>query len=683
MNIWFKLFIILFFITPITKAESTLTIRSDESIQIGKFCSILQDQDRTLKIEDVVSRTNKFEANHQDVYSPPLSHSAIWIKFEVLNKTDKKLLLEIANPTIDHFEIYKVVDGKIEHIQTGGDEFPYQERTYKINTFLIDLKFPHNQKTTYYIRYHSTEALFIPLNIISLEALLEEKQREDLSYGLMYGVMMVMIIYNFFLFLALRDRSYLFYILYIVFFGLTQTSWHGTSFEYLWPDSPWFNNQSVFIFPSLCGIFAMFFVRNFLQTGDKLRTWNRVGYVMQSLAFVPIIISLSSPFLPQKFILTNEYLVAFNTIIFSPYMIIIGLKSLNLGYKPARFFLFAWLTLLIGISLYVCKSIGLLPHNYFTDSMIRIGFVMENILLSFALGDRYNQMKKEHERAQNEIIQMLIEKDKIQDQITKDLENKVNERTLALKSLNNQLEERVNQRTTELNKAYSDLMEMHKELDTFIYRSSHDIKGPITTIMGLCNVGLMDVKDVKAHEYFKKVFQTSEKTQNMLRRILSVTEIKKTSPANNIIDFKLLIESAILYLKRYEAFDKVTFNLEIPGRDFGFKSDFVFLQLILINLIENSIRYRGIQNDVCEIGITVAKRGTIVSIMVKDNGEGIDDKYKERIFDMFFRGNENSIGSGLGLYIVKVVVEKLNGSVHLLKNHPNENIFEISIPFEN
>jgi len=652
-------------------------------MRIGKSSFVFQDESRMLKIEDVVKRSPEFVANDQDVYSPPLSHAAIWIRFDVLNKTDKKLLLEIANPTIDHFEIYKILHGKIEHIQTGGDEFPYQHRAYKINTFLVDLSFPQNQTATYYIRYYSTEGLFIPLNIISLETLLEEKQKEDLSYGLMYGVMMVMIIYNFFLFLALRDRSYIYYILYIVFFGLTQTSWHGTSFEYLWPDYPWFNNQSVFIFPSLCGIFAMFFVRNFLQTGEKLQTWNRVGYVMQSFAAIPIVLSLLSPFLPESAILTNEYIVAFNTVIFSPYMIIMGLKRYNQGYKPSRFFLFAWLTLLVGISLYVCKSLGFLPHNYFTDSMIRIGFVMENILLSFALGDRYNQMKKEHERAQNEIIQMLIEKDKIQDQITRDLENKVNERTLALKSLNNQLEERVNQRTTELNKAYSDLMEMHKELDTFIYRSSHDIKGPITTIMGLCNVGLMDVKDVKAHDYFKKVFHTSEKTQNMLRRILSVTEIKKTTPACNIIDFKLLVDSALLHLKRYEAFDNIQLNIEVPGRDFGFKSDFVFLQLILINLIENSIRYRGNQYEICEIDILVKRRGGQVVIHVKDNGEGIDDKYKDKIFDMFFRGNENSIGSGLGLYIVKVVVEKLNGSVHLVHNKSGENIFEVLIPFEN
>jgi signal transduction histidine kinase len=682
VNRWFKFFVLFFCITTSVGAQSVVHLDDDVAISIGKNCSILIDQDRKLKFEDVLKLPHKFVLNNQEVYSPPLTSAATWIKFEVVKNTDKELLLEIGNPTIDHFDIYKVTDS-IEHITTGGDEFPYDKRSKKINTFLIDLKFPKNQKATYYIRYYSTEALFIPLKIISHQALLEEKQKENLSYGLMYGVMLVMIIYNFFLFIALRDRSYLFYILYIVFFGLTQAGWHGTSFQYLWPDSPWFNNQGIFIFPSLCGISAMFFVRSFLQTGDKLKTWNRVGYAMQIGAAIPIVLSLFSSFLPNSLVLINEYIVVINTILFSPYMIMLGLKVYKNGYKPSRFFLFAWITLLLGITLYVLKSIGLLPHNFFTDSMIRIGFVMENILLSFALGDRYNLMKKEHEKSQNEIIQMLIENEKIKDQINKELENKVTERTLELKSLNNKLEERVNQRTTELNKANSDLIEINKELDTFLYRSSHDIKGPITTIMGLCNAGILDVEDKKAHQYFNKVFQTSEITQNMLKRMVSISEIKKNVLCHDDINFKSLMASVLHQLKKYEEFDTIKFTIEVPEKEFGFKSDSVFLQLLLTNLIENSIRYKARNNGLCNITISVERKGDVASILVKDNGEGIDEKYKDKIFDMFFRGNENSIGSGLGLYIVKLVAEKLQGSVKLVNNKPGNTTFEVLLPFEN
>ncbi|HEY8399670.1 MAG TPA: sensor histidine kinase [Cytophagaceae bacterium] len=680
MNVGFKFFVFLCFIASIASAQPLLTIEKEEAITIGKYCSILEDKNRTLSIEDVVKLNNEFVVNDQEVYSPPISHSAIWIKFDVLKKSNQELLLEIGNPTIDRFELYKVTDNNIEHVITGGDEFPYHHRNYKINTFIVDPKFPNNQKVTYYLRYHSTEALFIPLTIISHKALLEDKQKVDLSYGVMYGVMVVMIIYNFFLFIALRDRSYLYYILYIVFFGLTQTGWHGTSFEYLWPDSPWFNNQSVFIFPSLCGIFAMFFVRSFLQTKERLVHWNKVGYVMQSLAVIPVIVSLCSSFLPQKTILWNEYLVVFNTIIFSPYMIIMGVKVYNQGYKPARFFLFAWVTLLVGISIYVLKSIGLLPHNFFTDSMIRIGFVMENILLSFALGDRYNQMKKEHENAQNEIIKMLMEKEKIKDQINKELEKKVNERTQELTLLNNQLEERVNQRTTELNKAYSDLVEINKELDTFIYRSSHDIKGPITTIMGLCNVAMMDVGDKKAQQYFTKVFQTSEQTQNMLRRIVSISEIKKIHPSKAEIDFETLIDSVLCDLKKHDPLSHIQFHIDVPEKDFGFKSEYTFLQQILKHLIENSIRYMGNENEP-KISVVVTRKGDMASIVVSDNGNGIDDKYKDKVFDMFFRGHENSTGSGLGLYIVKLIAEKLKGSAQMTGNKPGEVTFEVLLPF--
>ncbi|MDO1450051.1 PAS domain-containing sensor histidine kinase [Rhodocytophaga aerolata] len=218
------------------------------------------------------------------------------------------------------------------------------------------------------------------------------------------------------------------------------------------------------------------------------------------------------------------------------------------------------------------------------------------------------------------------------------------------------------------------------ELNNFVYRASHDLRGPLARLIGLSNLVLLDRISIHREEYDHLIHDTAILLDNMLKRLLSVNNLKEYSPESEEINLYSLTEEIIRLTKENNVNQHIAIENLIPPQTI-IRSDKNIVELALENIIENSIKYADVTRNKCpyvKIMATSVKNQLI--IYVRDNGIGIPQSLKDKIFNLFFRGTELSKGSGLGLYIAQTAVKKLDGEVVFLADNPDETVFEIRIP---
>lgn len=247
---------------------------------------------------------------------------------------------------------------------------------------------------------------------------------------------------------------------------------------------------------------------------------------------------------------------------------------------------------------------------------------------------------------------------------------------------NERLEERVDIRTKELNDTNDALMKVNGEMDNFIYKTSHDIRGPLASLKGICNVAIMDIHDPSALGYLKKLDQTADKLNGILTRLLIINQINHATLAPNVINFEEIIEE-ILYQERKKGVPKrldITYEIE---KGFVMKSDKEMVRIVMENLIDNSIKFSNDSDRVQPfVRIHVGAMGKNVIISVTDNGVGINDETKEQIFHMFVRASERSETGGIGLYLTKLATERLEGTIDFANSEEKYTVFTVALPLD-
>jgi signal transduction histidine kinase len=245
---------------------------------------------------------------------------------------------------------------------------------------------------------------------------------------------------------------------------------------------------------------------------------------------------------------------------------------------------------------------------------------------------------------------------------------------------NERLEERVDARTKEINDTNDALTKVNGEMDNFIYKTSHDIRGPLASLKGICNVAIMDVKDEIAMGYLKKLDTTAEKLNTILTRLLIINQINHAVLAANVINFEEIIEE-ILFLERKKGVPKrLNISYEIK-KGFEIKSDKEMLRIVMENLIDNSIKFHNESERVEPFAkINVYPDADSVVIKVTDNGVGINDETKEKIFQMFVRASERSETGGIGLYLSKLATGRLEGTIDFTTTPEKYTEFTVRLP---
>lgn len=217
---------------------------------------------------------------------------------------------------------------------------------------------------------------------------------------------------------------------------------------------------------------------------------------------------------------------------------------------------------------------------------------------------------------------------------------------------------------TSRKRSEENLLASNSELEIFIYKASHDLRGPLASIIGLVNVSNFEIKDELSKEYMKMIGASTQKLDHTLKELVKTMKIKDTVRFDDRIDFKELIEAKLSEFQYFKGYENITISLNVSVEK-DFYSNKFLLETIFQNLIENAIKYQNESQVQSFLKIDVVSDNNKIQIIFEDNGIGIKSSVQGLIFDMYYKAVESSKGSGLGLYLVKKCVEKLEGEIEL------------------
>lgn len=230
----------------------------------------------------------------------------------------------------------------------------------------------------------------------------------------------------------------------------------------------------------------------------------------------------------------------------------------------------------------------------------------------------------------------------------------------------------------EKNKA---LQKTNEELDRFVYSASHDLRAPLASSLGLINISRITQDENERMSYLDMMEQSLNKMDKIIQDITDYSRNARLEIECEEIHFDSLIADVLQRLKYLEHIDDVNIHTFIEGEG-KFHTDKIRLYVILINLISNAIKYHKYEETNPYINIKVYIKAEKAHILVEDNGIGIEEKHLDKIFGMFFQAARESSGSGLGLFVVKETINKLNGSIEVKSKLKEGSCFEVILPNE-
>ncbi len=362
--------------------------------------TIFDDPDGKKSVEAVLADLGGFRANAQETPNFGFARGAYWVHIRVTNlEKFEPWYLEVAYPVIDLVSLY-VVDSRTGRVllkKETGDLFPFSVRDIPHRNFIFELPLDYQAPRDILLRLESKSTIVLPLTLATRGKLAEKDHWEQAVYYLFYGVLLVMTFYNLFLFLSLRDPGYLIYVGYILTFIFYMGGLNGITFQYLWPNSIWWNQHFVVFCVAVNPAVGILFAQNFLETKKIVPRFHFFFKVLLVLSLVPAGLTFVDTVLASKIVVPLS-LVTYGT------FLSVGIWTLIRGYVPARFFLIASSVLIGSIFVHALRIVGVLPGNFFTFNSLQFGMGLQIVLLSLALADRINTIKREKEQAQEEAI---------------------------------------------------------------------------------------------------------------------------------------------------------------------------------------------------------------------------------------------------------------------------------------
>ena len=625
----------------------------NQSSYIGKHISYFEDKEEIHSIQSIVSSTyERFTPYKYDIVNFGFSKSAYWLKFVVTNKDSLgNWIAEIRSPDLDYVSLYYKDENGIWKEKKAGETWPFAKREINSRNIAFKLPMVNGSDEEYYIRIKSLGPITIPLKIERNDFFVSECLRSEMFYGICYGIMIIMLFYNLFIYASIREMSYIYYNLSvacsIIFYGF----YYGHIAQYITHfQSPKLINLLPLL-GSLLGISSLQFVKVFLNLDKISSFFFRFVNALIFLYFLNIIILLFID--PVLSPIINAFLALVSVII----VLICSFFALKKGSREARFFIFAWGFYLITIIVFVLRITGLFPEYEFIMDILLIGSIVEIALQSFSLADKINIYRIQKEKAQAQTIYL-------QNQGAAILEQKVKERTIQLEQAN------------------EDINLINKGLETFSHTASHDLRAPLRAITGFAELlekNSATVLNEDSKKYLSIIKTSIKRMDQLIKDLLAFSSLGKKGLVKEKISMKALVENVIMELKSSQ---KQEHNIDIKIDDiensFG---DPILLKQVWVNLISNAIKY-SMKKPKIQIEIGSKTNDKEVIYWVKDNGAGFNMNYVDKLFTAFQRLHIQSEfeGTGLGLSIVKKIITEHGGNVSAESIEGEGATFYFSLP---
>ena len=354
----------------------------------------LEDKTGDLTIEDIVSPKFRWSRTKEKAFNFGFTPSVYWFRIPVVNKEKKDLnwFMEIDYPMIDFIKLYIPGEKGAFTVKETGDHHPFSQRDIKDKTFIFSLD-SRPGASTFFMRVQTSSSVNFQVLAWGPTTYFNNVFYDLPLFWIYYGLMMVMMVYNIFLFFTIRELSYILYSAFIAAYTLFQLTLNGLAFQYLWPNLIWWANNCLPFFMGIIAMFMAFFFKVYLQTGRFYRKIDR--FILFAFIIPSSIFAAVSLVAPYRYIIK---IATVNSLFFTFTLIPLAAYMTARGSRPARFFLIGWSGLLLGIAAYTLKTFGVLPANLFTNWSIQIGSSLMVVLVSLGLGDNINTMKKNMER---------------------------------------------------------------------------------------------------------------------------------------------------------------------------------------------------------------------------------------------------------------------------------------------
>lgn len=360
-----------------------------------------------------------------------------WARFELESTTTSQvqnIFLEIGYPLLDDIRVYFLQDGQVLREYRVGASQPYNQRLVRHANFLIPMDVSP-QPLQVLLRVQSQSSMQIPLLLWEKDAFVENTYAVATAFGLFYGTVLIIAIYNLLVFFSVREPGFLYFFIYSIGVVMFESALRGVAFAFIWPEAVNWVDRSIIVGIHICTLFGALFTNNVLlvrQTRPLMSRW------LQLVMMLSVVCMIGSLILPYRVMIPASLLVAVLTMIVSPIAHILRVMD---GYTPAKYILFGSVVSFLSIFVLIFSKVGWLPRNTFTEYTPYLGTVFQLLLFSLSLADRLNTEGKLREEAQLRVAASQKELLDMQLKINEDLDRRVRERTDELRTANTRLQE--------------------------------------------------------------------------------------------------------------------------------------------------------------------------------------------------------------------------------------------------
>ncbi len=710
-----KITLILFFTLQYVLAfaikTDTLVINNCESKYLtNQYFTELEDPKQKFTFESVFNNGG-FHAIKSNLPALKYSKSAIWLKFVLKNNTNSYVIpITTGRSVIDDFDIYYHNPNNHQTKHISSSDLKTNPNFLSQNNTVINWSIAPKTVQTIYIRLKSNMSSVIPIEIHSHDEFLKTSSINKLIDGAITGIFLVMALYNLMLFAIVGDKSYLYYVAYIVFFGLTQILVLGYGNIFLSANKYHLNHLNSYFIPFVrigFGYSMLLFADEFLQIKTNFKKyykWYWILYALYTASLITLIFKWTN---------AAYTFISFNVFIASITLLGIGFYTYFKGFKPAKFFLSGWGLSLIAILVTLARNKGIIPYNYITANFLIYSAIIELILFSTALADKINFYREQNAQSQSTALQIAKENERLITEQNIILENRVKERTQALIETNQNLSVTIEN----LQSAQHQLIETEKmaSLGQLTAGVAHEINNPINFVSANVSPLRLDFKELftllkhyenaatnpdkpeflKIAEKFKEeidpdfikaeimglidgIEDGANRTKEIVMSLRTFSRMDKLvlTPANinsSILNTLVLLRSSIpYYIEVKPVLNKLGLLNCYPGK----------IDQMLINLVDNSIhaiKAKEVHNNE-SILIVSEDHPDHVSIKITDTGIGMTTEVRQRVFEPFYTTKEIGEGTGLGLSIVFGIIEKHRGTIDIQSTYGVGTTINIKLP---
>lgn len=617
--------LIFFFLSFVIQAQYVITNDSQfkDGVSLHKYAKIVNVGQRNYTIHEIIKDTSlKFEPLLLENKDLGFTDDNYWLVFEVVNNTKSDLVpfIETSRPIVDVAELY-VIDpnGEIELLKSG-DLIPFKERSLNSRKTLFRPVLEPNEVTRFYLHLKSDgEVINAPIYFKPAEKELEITSFEQFIFGVFYGILFIAAIIYMFFYFAMKERSFLFYSLYVTFIGLLQFSVDGYFYQYFAPNNGWLSSHSVILFATVANFFLGKYSQVFLNIKKYSFLIYRMYYTQYVLNLLCIIALLAYP--PSlKFL----YPIANILGLFLLLLIIVSITVVYFRTKKIdKFFSIGVFFLISGFVIFILKNFSVLPSVFWTDNSSKLGTGLEVIFLSLSMANLIRNLKNE--------------------------KNELNRLALV--------------RSEEMN-----------DLKTyFLSNISHELRTPLNAILNMIDSISGEVQDDKIRRNCQIIKYSSHSLLSSVNDILDFSKIEKKELKLESVKFD---PARVIENLKNNAVNRANDQ----GLEFQFsKSDTIpnfligdvtRLVQVINNVLNNAIKFTSKGFVKFDVGCTINDNNRAsLKFTISDSGVGIPKDKMNSIFDSF---SQNSIdnkrkfgGLGLGLYIVKTLVDMQDGTIEM------------------